>query len=300
MRLPRYPVFIPSKGRADRLLTAKMFTKAGVPFKVVVEPSEVPAYERQWGADSVVSLPENNRGLVYSRNWIKRHSTEQGHARHWQFDDDIRRMIRLHRGKRIVCDAGVALAVAEDFTDRYENVALTSFNSWFLVPTTGIMAMDWKPFMLNARCYTVFLVSNAIPNYWRGRYNEDTDMSLQVLAAGMCTVLLNAFLIDTPTTMTAPGGQMVSAAGSYQGDGRLRMARDLERQWPGVVTVKRKFKRAQHEIKGLWQKFDTPLRLKPGAKFSREPDNYGLELQEVRKPRSQAMKDFFAEESSRR
>lgn len=297
--LPRYPVYIPSKGRADRLLTAKMFTKDGVPFQIVVEPNEVPAYAKQWGEDKLLVLPENNRGLVYSRNWIKRHSTAQGHARHWQFDDDIKRMVRLHCGARLRCPAGTALAVAEDFTDRYENVAITSFNSWFFLPVTGVMAKDWKPFLLNSRCYTVFLVSNAIPNYWRGRYNEDTDMSLQVLAAGMCTVLLNAFLIDTPTTMTAPGGQMVSATGSYQGDGRLKMARDLERRWPGTVSVKRKFKRAQHEVKGLWQKFDNALRLKPGAQIAKEPNDYGLALEAVKDVRSQAMKALLAKEGAK-
>lgn len=293
---PRYPVFIPSKGRADRLLTAKLFTRDEVPFKIVVEPNEVPAYARHWGEESLLVLPENNKGLVYSRNWIKRHSTALGHERHWQFDDDIKRMIRLHKGARLKCPTGTALAIAEDFTDRYENVALTSFNSWFFVPVSGTHANDWKPFVLNTRCYTVFLVSNALPNYWRGRYNEDTDMSLQVLAAGMCTILFNAFLIDTPTTMAAPGGQMVSAAGSYQGDGRLKMARDLEREWPGVVSVKRKFRRAQHEVKSLWQKFDTPLRLKPGVKFSKEPDNYGLGIQAVKEVRSKAMRDLLEEE----
>ena len=37
------------------------------------------------------------------------------------------------------------------------------------------------------------------------------------------------------------------------------MAKEMARQWPGVVEVKRKFGRPQHHVKGLWQKFDTAL-----------------------------------------
>jgi hypothetical protein len=37
------------------------------------------------------------------------------------------------------------------------------------------------------------------------------------------------------------------------------MARSLERMWPGVVTVKRRFDRPQHTIKNNWTYFDTPL-----------------------------------------
>jgi hypothetical protein len=43
----------------------------------------------------------------------------------------------------------------------------------------------------------------------------------------------------------------------YHGDGRLKMARALERLWPGVVKVDRRFGRPQHVIN--WKKFDTPL-----------------------------------------
>ena len=284
--LPRYPIYVPSKGRADHPLTARTFSKDGVPFRFVVEPNEVPAYVRDWGEERVLVLPENNRGLVYSRNWIKEHSIAEGHARHWQFDDDIRVIRRFYRGRRHTCHAGVALAAVEDFVDRYENVALASLNStMFVIATRGISTRRWPPFYLNSRCYTDFLALNSTPFRWRNRYNEDTDMTLQVLAAGWCTVLVNVFTIDTPTTLTATGGQMVSATGSYQGDGRLRMARELERVWPGVVTTQRRFHRAQHVVANQWRSFDTPLVRKPGVQDA-PPNNYGLELVRLRKPRA--------------
>lgn len=275
--LPRYPIYIPSKGRAERVLTAKIFSQDNVPFRLVVEPQEMAAYAKAWGEDRVLILPENDRGLVYSRNWIKQHSISCGDERHWQFDDDIECFLRVHKGRRIKCDAGLALAVAEDFTDRYENVALTSLNDVkFLVVTYGIQSVKFPPFYLNSRCYTCFLVLNALPNKWRYRYNEDTDMSLQVLAAGWCTILMNAFAMRSPGTLTRPGGQMVSPTANYNLHGRLKMARQLERVWPGVVTTKRRFHRAQHTVKNNWKAFTTPLKKKAVQPPGRD---YGLTLE---------------------
>lgn len=264
---PRYPVFIPTRGRVSNQLSARMFDRDDVFFRLVVEKQEAETHVANWGSDRVLVLPESNRGLVFSRNWIKDFATSEGHARHWQFDDDVRGMRRLHLGLRLPCSSAVALALTEDFVDRYENVALASFNSqFFIVATAGCADLKWPPFYLNHRCYTDFLISNSLPNRWRGRYNEDTDMTLQVLSDGHCTILVNAFLIDTPATLTAKGGQMSSPAGSYQGDGRLRMARELERRWPYVVSTKRRFQRPQHFVRDNWNRFDTPLRLRPDAK----------------------------------
>lgn len=290
---PRYPIYIPSKGRANKFFTASMFDADGIDFKVVVEPQEVENYVSIVSEDRVLVLPENNRGLVYSRNWIKRHSIESGEERHWQFDDDIQYMMRCHKGYRIPCSSKVALVAAEDFVDRYENVALASFNSTFFVrQAKGVMQNYRPPFHANFRCYTVFLVLNLIKNEWRNRYNEDTDMTLQVLADGWCTILFNAFTIHTPPTMSYTGGQ----TDIYVNDGRLRMARQLERVWPGVVTTKRKFKRPQHEVKGLWRKFDTPLRYKPGFDPTKiDASKYDMDLKEVKPVKSAGLQKLKQE-----
>lgn len=289
---PRYPIYIPSKGRADNLMTAAMFVADDVDFRVVVEPSQVEAYRAF--KDRLLVLPEDNKGLVYSRNWIKDHSISEGHARHWQFDDDIKEMYRYHRGFRLACSSRIALCVMEDFVDRYENVALSTFNSYFFLPcASGIAYNKLPPFYINYRCYTCFLVLNALPNRWRHRYNEDTDMSLQVLADGWCTIMFNTFAIQTPETMSAKGGQ----TDIYVNDGRLRMARQLERVWPGVVETKRRFGRPQHVVKGVWKKFDTPLKLKPGIDPSKmKPNNYGLKLKAVKEVRSPNLLRLLAEQ----
>lgn len=289
-KMPKYPIYIPSKGRADCMLTTKLFDSCGVPYRIVVEPSQVEHYGA-WN-DRLLVLPKNDQGLVYSRNWIKDHARAEGHVRHWQFDDDIHYMMRVFRGNRLPIAANLALGFAEEFVDRYENVALASFNSTFFAPCRyGATDNKFPPFYLNARCYTCFLVLNDLPNRWRRQYNEDTDMSLQVLSDGWCTVLFNAFLIWTPETMSYKGGQ----TDIYVNDGRLRMARQLESMWPGTVTMTRRHGRPQHMIKHDWKYFDTPLKKKADVVIPTGPNEGGMRLKAVEDVRDPLLKKFVEE-----
>ena len=296
--MPRYPVYIPSKGRAKDLKTAAMFDSAGVPYRVVVEPSQVTAYADWENRGMLLVLPEDSKGLVYARNWIKDHSISEGHERHWQFDDDVWWISRIYKGYRLQMDAGIALAASEDFVERYENVALASLNSESFLPCNGTSQYKFTPFTVNTRCYTIFLMLNSLPNRWRFRYNEDTDMTLQVLADGWCTILFNAFMIKTEGTANNSTGKPEGGgqAEVYAGDGRLKMARDLERVWPGVVRTVRRFSRPQHQVIGHWTKFDTPLKLKEGIDLEgMEANEYGMKLTAVTEPQAREMKRLLEE-----
>ena len=68
----------------------------------------------------------------------------------------------------------------------------------------------------------------------------------------------------------------------YYGDGRLKMARSLERLWPGVVKTKRRFRRPQHVVFDQWRRFDTPLKLKLGVDLTNlKPNEYNIVLKQV-------------------
>lgn len=271
--LPRYPVYVPSKGRADDCFTARFLRNDGVPFRLVVEPQEEEAYAERFGAERVLVLPFRDRGsVVPARNWIKDHATGEGARRHWQLDDNITDIWRVWRGERLHCAAGPALRATEDFVDRYENVAIAGLN--YVMFAVRVR----KPFVVNCHVYSCSLVLNELPHRYRGRYNEDTDICLQVLADGWCTLLVNAFLVQKLRTMVVRGGNTEEL---YGGDGRLRMARALERMWPGVVSVDRRFGRPQHVVRAAWKRFDTPLRLREDVEVPDEPNEYGLDLRQV-------------------
>lgn len=282
----KYPVYVPSKNRSHIDMTVTSLIRDGVEVYVVVEEADRQAYTDKYGADRILVLPESNRGLIYARNWIFEHAVASGAERHWQIDDNIRRFKRLYRQKRLNCPGNVALRCVEDFTDRFDNVALAGMNYTCFAMTRQV------PFNVNVHVYSCTLILNSLPYRFREPANEDVDMCLQVLSNGWCTILFNAFLAEKMATMTVQGGQTKEA---YQGDGRLFMARALEKKWPGVVETKRRFNRPQHVIKDAWKRFDTPLHYKDGksAKDFRGQNDYNLRLRkvgdEVRSDRLRAM-----------
>lgn len=290
-KLPRYPIYIPSKGRHDVCLTAQFLLKDRVPFRLVVEPQDYDNYASIYGERRLLTLPVNDPGtVVYARNWIKDHSTAEGHARHWQLDDNMYRMYRWHKGQRIQCASGPAFRVVEDFSDRYENVAISGMN--YEMFGTG----KQPPFHLNCRVYSCALVNNEIPHRYRGPQNEDTDICLQVLADGWCTVLVNAFLIMKRRTMRMKGGNSDLHYFREDGNGRLAMANALTRRWPGVVETKRRFHRPQHVVKDAWKRFDNQLKLKPGIDLEdlrRQKPDYGMKLRAVGDVQSEKLKEMI-------
>ena len=289
---PKYPVYIISKGRFNCCLTANFLLKDGVDFHIVVEPQEAEEYIKRYGTERVYILPFRNLGLgsIPARNWCWEHSIKIGAKRHWIIDDNIMKMRRNYKGKRIACNGNIALGITEEFVDRYENIAVAGLNYTFFVVD------KLKAFTLNCHVYSCMLILNSIPNRWRGRYNEDTDLCLQVLADKWCTVLMNAFTIDKMPTMTMKGG---NSAELYKGDGRLKMARALERQWYGVVETKRRYQRPQHFIKNNWRLFDNPLIKRKDLDWEKiKNQTFDIKLVEKQPIKSEELKRWVSNLSS--
>ena len=189
---PNYPIYIVSKGRWDTRLTSKALDKINVAYSIVVEPQEYDNYAAVIDPKKILVLPFSNlgQGSIPARNWIWEHAVSTGKKRHWIMDDNIRTFNRLNRNLMIQVTSGAIFKAAEDFIDRYENCVIAGFNYDFFAKAKDPL----PPFVLNTRIYSCLLIQNDIPYRWRGKYNEDTDLSLRVLKDGYCTIQFNAFL----------------------------------------------------------------------------------------------------------
>lgn len=272
---PKYPVYVISKGRWESRLTSRALERINVPYSIVVEPQEQENYAAVISPAKVLVLPFSNlgQGSIPARNWVWEHAIERGAERHWILDDNIDGFFRLNDNLKVEVESGATFRAIEDFTDRYENVGMSGMNYFMFASRKSVV----PPFVLNTRIYSCILIRNDLPFRWRGRYNEDTDLSLRVLKAGWCTILFNAFLANKTTTMTMKGGNTDQL---YQGDGRLEMARSLYEQHPDVVKITYKWGRAQHSVnyKGFRR---NKLKLKPGLEISKDVDEFGMDLRRI-------------------
>ena len=274
--MTKYPFYIISKGRFHNQLTARELTKMKVPFFICVEPQEFENYSKTIDKTLLLCLPFSNlgQGSIPARNWVWQHSIERGFDRHWILDDNIEGFNRLNKNRKfpVICDA--MFRAAEDFTDRYQNVGLSGFNYYSFCKSTDAV----PAFYLNTRIYSCILVNNLLPLRWRGKYNEDTDLSLRVLKSGYCTILFNAFLCGKVTTMRMKGGNTDEVYND--GTNRRAFAESLKQQHPDCVKIVWKFNRWHHQVN--YKKFrGNKLKLENKNLLTNNSNEFGMRLVDI-------------------
>ena len=254
-------------------MTSKALTDQGVRHYLVAEPQEVDVYERAARGSLATVLPLDmsykaryelcdDLGLTKStgpgpaRNFIWDHSIANGHAWHWVMDDNIVRFYRLNHNAKVPCITAAYWRAMEDFVLRYENVAMAGPNYFMFAKCRD----ELPPFVTNTRIYSCNLIRNDVPFRWRGRYNEDTILSLDMLKAGWCTIQFNAFLQNKLTTQTLGGG---NTAEFYAKEGTAPKSEMLKAVHPDVTRLVWKFNRHHHHVD--YKRFTQPLRRKPDA-----------------------------------
>jgi len=272
---PRYPIYIISKGRWESRMTSRALEGMGVPYSIVVEPQEYAQYASVIDPKKILILPFSNlgKGSIPARNWVWEHAISLGVDRHWILDDNIQRFWRTNRNRRHPVKSGVVFRTVEDFVDRYENVAIAGHQYFMFAPSR----QAYPPFFLNTRVYSCILIKNLPYRRWRGRYNEDTDLSLRALKAGWCTVLFYAFQAHKTPTMRMKGGntdELYQQGDAF--DGRLEMARSLVAQHPDITKVVWKWGRYQHSVD--YRRFRSNQLKRKSSLIEEGINEYGLTL----------------------
>lgn len=210
-QIPKYPIYIVSKGRADSMFTSRSLAAMKTHHYIAIEPQDVDPYKqalidfdlKDYATLLVLPFSNHGDGPGRARNWCWDHSMNYLNARrHWVLDDNIKDFYRLHENQRIRVGSGVFFRVMEDFVDRYKNVKISGPQYRFFCASS----QKYPPYVANTRIYSCLLIENDCKHRWRGRYNEDTDICLRVLKDGDCTIQFNAFLQGKVATQTLKGG----------------------------------------------------------------------------------------------
>jgi hypothetical protein len=276
----KYPVCIPSKGRAGCQLTGKILDRLGVSYRFFVEETEYADYFSSLGRERVVKLPFHDlgQGSIPARNFIWEWCRERGYGRHWVVDDNIRNFYRTNGNRRLTVRGGGFFRAMEDFVDRYENVAMAGPHDIAFVDDRN---PGLSPFLLNSRVYSCILLDTSLPHRWRGRYNEDTDLSLRLLKDGYATLLFNALCMDKPDTAGSRGVRPMRGGNTdtvySTGDYRRAFAESLRDQHPDCVEVVWRFGRWHHKVDYAPFRRNR-LRLREGIVRTVGENDYGMEL----------------------
>ena len=288
---PQFPLYIPSKGRSEYMMTSRALTDMGVAHYVVVEPQEVEKYQQAAKGLLCTILPldmtykekyetcdelglSKSTGPGPARNFAWDHSISQGHKWHWVMDDNIKCFRRMHRNERIKILSGAFWRAMEDFVLRYKNVGMAGPNYTMF----AFGASKLPPFIINTRIYSCNLIRNELPFRWRGRYNADTILSIDMLKAGWCTIQFNAFLQEKIRTQTIGGGNTQEF---YAKEGTLEKSKLQVRVHPDCSKLVWKFQRWHHHVDYTRFKKQKLIR-RDDIKIAEETNDYGFKLVKIK------------------
>lgn len=241
MKPPQVMVYVPSKGRPDKLRTIESLFRGEQTSRhrvtpiLVVEPHEADAYRagisgagRAPSEVGVLVLPASNQGITYVRNFILESARLGKQRNFWMLDDDITAFTR--QGKK---------ANGAD--------VLNEAHALFVgLPHLGQGALEYGQFSWGAKTPLKFdgycdvavwiSVEKTLNLSYRPHLTlkEDRDFTLQVLAAGWQTARAARLGFNAPKNGSNAGG----LKDLYQEGGRERLATDrMIEAWPGICSL---------------------------------------------------------------
>jgi hypothetical protein len=248
-----FPVYIISKGRYDKTLTADNLELSGIDYLIAVEPQEYEQYCNKLGANRVLKLPFSNLGLgsYPARNFCWEHAKSQGYKYHWLFDDNIINWRKWIDGKRQrINNIKPAILFVEHYGLK-NNIDIAGFEEY-----NFSVRPPKKPFKHNCHVYSAMLIKNDLPYRWRLKYNEDVDLCLQVLHNGGSTASCVYYLADKVSTSNKQkGGNQDELYKGNDPNKKLLKAKMLEAVWPQYAKTVIRFNRHHHFVD--WKKFTT-------------------------------------------
>ena len=242
----KFPIYIISKGRYEKTLTADNFENSGLDYLIAVEPQEYEQYCKKLGEKRVLKLPFSNLGLgsYPARNFCWEHAKSRGAKYHWLFDDNILFWMKWINGKRKkIISLNDAFVYVENFVEK-NNISIGGFEE-----PNFVVKPPKKPFKINCHVYSAMLIKNNLPFKWRLKYNEDVDLCLQVLHNGGSTASCVYYMANKVSTADKmKGGNQTELYKGNAPEKNLLKAKMLESVWPQYAKTVIRFNRHHHLV----------------------------------------------------
>jgi hypothetical protein len=192
----------------------------------VVEPQEYKAYCDALPSEKVITLPADNQGLAFARQFVLDLTHSDGRGWFWMLDDDLTGFFRQVSGKMQRIGIDQALSGAEAFFSDSNSIAQAGLE---------YQQFAWsqkKPYTMNGYCDCCVAIHSERCKSLKFRdevnLKLDRDFTLQVLSSGYETLRVYKYAFSCPKNGSNEGGlQSV-----YQTDGEeLRNSRRMCEVW---------------------------------------------------------------------
>lgn len=172
-----------------------------------MEPQDATEYKKIHRSENLIVLPEDNRGLVFSRNYILNYARSLGFKSIWMIDDDLRALYENVKGRTVKLppeSSNVVLSHAEALIRLQDNVGQGSLQY-------SQFGFGIKPdISLNTRCDVCVFIDLEKTNgiFYRPEFllKEDRDFTMQIIASGLKTIRVNKYSFHCPTNGSNRGG----------------------------------------------------------------------------------------------
>lgn len=218
-------IFIPTKNRLNKEKTYEILTNLGLSPRLVIEPQEVEQAKKL--GFNFISLPDNNRGITYSRNYILDYCQKNNIEKAVMMDDDIIQFRRVIAGKGY-----------KDNTCFLD--ALEYFKEVNMCGSMQYGQFAWaqkKHIKFNTYLEVIFFLY--MPDIGNTRFEEDTiedrDFTLQLLLnRRVDTFSLQHYGFQVPSIGTNKGGIASDSRAKKQEEWSYKM----QKKWgPDIIKI---------------------------------------------------------------
>ncbi len=242
----KYPIFIPSKGRAINQPVSRMLKGMRVPHYLVVEPQDAKLYAKTCAWAKLIVLPKNNGGIAFVRQFILDYARKAEMPYYWQIDDNIKNFLVFIDKQGHNITPNVVLSEIEKLAEQDNSIALAGPDyQQFAAFADEICTANSRTY-----CCVLTKTDTGIDYDQELAPKEDVDFVVQHLLAGYKTLLVHKFAMAKPTMGNNSVGGNVEI---YKAGKAELAARAINKKYPDISSLIKKDRSLDVRIN--WGKF---------------------------------------------